>query len=82
MAKITISRTLSALTDSVTAVQGNSSTPWLTSSPLVPVNYDAMALGYDTSGNITSVAYSLGGTVLATLTLTYTNGNLTAVART
>lgn len=43
--------------------------------------YDAITLGYDGDGNLTSVVYSLLGEPLATLTLSYTDGKLTGIVR-
>jgi hypothetical protein len=51
---------------------------------LVPSSYDHITLGY-TGDDLTSVIYRQGGaagTVVATLTLGYTDGILTTVART
>ena len=48
---------------------------------LVPVEYDALSLGY-TGEDLTSVVYTRAGTTVATLTLSYTAGKLTGVART
>jgi len=48
---------------------------------LVPESYDYISLGY-TGDDLTSVIYKNGGssgTVVATLTLAYTNGNLVSV---
>jgi hypothetical protein len=46
--------------------------------------YDYLSLGYDGSGNLTSVVYKTGGsggTTVGTLTLGYTSGNLTSVTK-
>jgi hypothetical protein len=43
--------------------------------------YDSITLGY-TSNVLTSVVYKLSGATVATLTLTYTDGNLTGVEKT
>lgn len=45
-------------------------------------HHDEIDLGYDGDDNLTSVTYKLDGTTVATLTLTYSNGNLTKVERT
>lgn len=47
---------------------------------LVKYDFDTMALGY-TSGNLTSLTYSLGGVTTTTLNLAYSNGNLISIAR-
>jgi len=52
--------------------------------PLVPFFHDHIGLSYDSDGNISTVEYRHGGEtgeVVCTLTLTYSNGNLTKVAR-
>jgi len=43
--------------------------------------YDSITLGY-TSNVLTSVVYKLSSATVATLTLTYTDGNLTGVEKT
>jgi hypothetical protein len=43
--------------------------------------YDSITLGY-TSNILTSIVYKLSGATVATLTLTYTDGNLTGVEKT
>ena len=86
MARITIGRVLSSGTDSVTVVQGGT-IPWPVqeAAGLVPEAYDYILLAYN-DGNVTSVAYKIGGaggTTVATLTLTYTsNGDVESVTRT
>jgi hypothetical protein len=50
-------------------------------SGLVPTDYDQISLGY-TNGVLTSVVYHQSGTLVATLTLTYTGSLLTGVTRT
>lgn len=53
----------------------------LTGGTLVAENYDHVALGY-TGDDLTTVTYRLGGsggTVVATVTLAYTDGRLTSV---
>lgn len=80
MAEITIGRTLSSTTDSVSVEQGLSSVPWLSSSPLVPEDYDEIQLGY-TGEDLTLVTYKKGGVTVVTLTLTYSAGRLVGVAR-
>lgn len=55
-----------------------------TSNSLVPSAYDYISLGY-TGDDLTTVVYKnggVGGTTVATLTLGYTDGNLTSVTRT
>lgn len=47
---------------------------------LVPEQYDDIELGY-TGLDLTTVTYRSGGGVVATLTLTYTLGQLTRVVR-
>jgi len=89
MAKITIGRVLDSSTDSVTADQGAPNTdanswPVRDLSQLVPEEYDYIALTY-TGNNITTVVYrqgGSGGTIVATLTLTYTGSRLDTVTRT
>jgi|2_EtaG_2_1085320.scaffolds.fasta_scaffold186749_2 hypothetical protein len=53
---------------------------------LVPEEFDAIALTYvsggDADGEINTVVYSLNGTTIATLTMTYTGAILTGVAKT
>ena len=52
-------------------------------SGLVPKSFDSIALGYDSNGNLTTAVYSLSGTTVATLTLTYNSSNvLTNVTKT
>ncbi len=75
MAEIVIGRVLNKDTDSVSAFEKHI---------LVPEEYDHITLGR-TAGLITSVVYrtgGAGGTIVATLTLTYAGGLLTSVART
>ena len=48
---------------------------------LVPKEYDTIELSY-TGSDVTGVVYKVGTTTVATLTLTYTAGNLTKVVRT
>jgi hypothetical protein len=75
MAKITVGRQLSELTDAVQSFEQNQ---------LVPEEYDYIAVGY-TGDNITSVVYrtgGAGGSVVATLTLAYSGSNLTSITRT
>ena len=49
-------------------------------SSLVPYEYDNLVLGY-TGSDLTSVVYKKSTTVVATLTLGYTDGKLTTIAR-
>lgn len=53
----------------------------LTVAGLVPAEFDQINLGY-TGDELTQVVYRQDGTIVATLTLTYTNGRLTGVQRT
>jgi hypothetical protein len=77
---------LNEATDSVTAAQGTpGGTPWLVRnvSQLVPESYDYIGLDY-TGSDLTTVVYKQGGsggTVVATLSLTYSGSNLTSVTR-
>lgn len=80
MAEITIGRTLSAATDSVTVEQGSNSVPWVASTPLAPENYDRVVLGYS-GDDVTAVTYYQGATVVTVLTLAYSGGNLVSVSR-
>jgi len=51
---------------------------------LVPEEFDSIVLGY-TGADLTSITYKTGGvsgTTVATLTLTYSSGNLVSVAKT
>jgi hypothetical protein len=50
-------------------------------SGLVPESYDELLLGY-TNSVLTSVTYKKATVTIATLTFTYTDGNLTGVVRT
>lgn len=43
--------------------------------------YDDIAISYDADDNITSVVYSYSGATVATLTLTYSGGNLTSISK-
>jgi hypothetical protein len=73
MAKILIGRNLSATTDTVTVA-----------GMLVPEVHDWIGVTY-AAGKIATVVYKLGGasgTVVATLTLGYTAGRLTTIAKT
>lgn len=89
MARITIGRVLSSGTDSVTAVQGtpaadSDSWPVRRMNQLVPEEYDAIDLSY-TGNNLTTVEYytgGLAGTLVATLTLSYTGSRLDSVVKT
>jgi len=75
MAEIVIGRTLDESTDSVSSFEKHI---------LVPEEYDHLALSY-TSGKLTGVVYKTGGaggTTVATLTLAYTAGKLSSIART
>lgn len=47
---------------------------------LIDVSYDEIVLGY-TGSDLTSVIYKKASTTVATLTLSYTAGNLTGVVR-
>lgn len=86
MAKILIGRTLNSASDSVTAEQGGSSTPWSVAEQnvLVPEQYDYILLGY-TGTLVTSATYKQGGaagTTVATLTITYdVDSNLESITR-
>ncbi len=88
MATITIGRTLSAATDSVRADQGQpGSTPWpvRNMASLIPVAFDAIALTYTPAGHVATAKYyqgGTGGTLVATLTLSYTGDQLVSVTRT
>jgi len=76
MAKILIGRKLNAATDSVTV-------PGIASA-LVTEAHDWIGLTYNIIGKIDTVVYKLGGpsgTLVATLTLAYTFGRLTSVAK-
>jgi len=87
MATIIIGRVLSSTTDSVRADQGNAgASPWLTRqmNALVSEPYDYIALTYNAQNKIQTATYKLGGaggTLVATLTLTYTTGLLATVTR-
>lgn len=50
-------------------------------SVLTPAKFDTIELGY-TGSDVTTVTYKLATVTVATLTLTYTSGNLTKVERT
>lgn len=56
-------------------------TPIPTTSAMNIPAYDEQVIGY-TAGELTSVTYKKGGVTVATLTLTYTAGDLTGVVRT
>jgi hypothetical protein len=89
MANITIGRVLDSSTDSVTAVQGTpaadvDSWPVRDLAKLVPFEFDYINLSY-TGNNLTQVVYRSGGssgTIVATLTMTYTGSRLDTVTRT
>ena len=49
---------------------------------LVPTAFNSIALTYNGDGTVATVTYKQGSTTVATLTLSYTSGNLTNVART
>jgi hypothetical protein len=77
VAKILIGRNLSAGTDSVTV-------PGIAYA-LVSEEHDWIGLTYNTLGKIATATYKLGGaggTTVATLTLGYTAGRLTSIAKT
>jgi hypothetical protein len=50
-------------------------------SVLTPANFDTIELGY-TGSDLTTVVYKLATVTVATLTLTYSGGNLIKVERT
>lgn len=87
MATITIGRELDAATDSVTADQGSAgASPWPMRdvAQLVPEQYDHIGLSY-TGANLTQAVFrsgGVGGTIVATLTMTYSGSRLSTVART
>jgi hypothetical protein len=87
MAVIYIGRTLSAAQDSVTADQGAAGvSPWVVRdlAKLVPFAFDHVSLGYNAQSRLQTVIYrtgGVGGTIVATLTLSYVNGLLATVAR-
>jgi hypothetical protein len=84
VAKILIGRKLTAAVDSVTATQGPAGAaawPIKDFTSLVPVEYDELVLSYS-GANISTVVYKKLTITVATLTLTYTLGNLTGVVRT
>lgn len=85
MARITVGRFLSSATDSITAFEGGA--PWTTKelTGLVPKEFDYVALGYNVNGNITSAVYrtgGAGGTIVATLAITYVGDLIATVTRT
>lgn len=49
---------------------------------MVPQAYDEVDLTYNTDGTLNVATFKSAGTTVATLTCTYTSGNLTTVART
>jgi hypothetical protein len=49
---------------------------------LVPEHFDEVDATYDGSGNLLTATYKLAGNVVATVTLTYTAGNVTNIKRT
>jgi len=52
---------------------------------LIPEEFDAITLAYDTISNLTSCTYytgGTGGTAVATLSLGYSDSTLTSVAKT
>lgn len=73
MAKIVIGRTLSSSTDSV-----------IDAAKLLPVEYDFIAASYpdDNTEVYTYKSGGVGGTTVATITVTYADGILQSVART
>ena len=87
MAKILIGRKLTQSTDSVTAKQGDAGAAgWLVKdlNKLVPEEFDYVDLSY-TGALLTGVVYKqggLGGTTVATLSLTYSGIRLLSVLRT
>lgn len=52
----------------------------VSSSSLVPSDYDEVDLGY-TGSDLTTVTYKKSGSAVATLTLSYSGGNLTNVVK-
>ncbi|MFA5406953.1 MAG: hypothetical protein WC307_06375 [Candidatus Nanoarchaeia archaeon] len=67
-----------------TKVNSNGSADVNIVNSLVPDSYDYMSFGY-TGDNITDIVYKIGGasgTIVATLTLTWSGSNITSVART
>ncbi|GAH12876.1 unnamed protein product [marine sediment metagenome] len=51
---------------------------------LIPEQFDAITLSYDTDSNLTSAEYfteGTGGTQVATLTLSYSDSTLTSVEK-
>jgi hypothetical protein len=52
---------------------------------LVPEEFDAINLSYDTDSNLTMAEYltgGTGGTAVATLTMTYSGSDMTSVTKT
>jgi hypothetical protein len=49
---------------------------------LVVSPYDEIDLTYDGSGNVSTVLYKSAGVLVATLSMTYTSGNLTSIVKT
>lgn len=52
----------------------------ISASALVPSDYDEISLSY-TGSDLTQVQYKKNSTVITTLTLSYTSGNLTGVVK-
>lgn len=48
---------------------------------LVTAQYDSVFLSYNAAGDITQAVYKQAGVTVATLTLTYADGNLVSVVR-
>ena len=69
----------------VECLEGTPSVQTKIMNQLVPEEYDAINLGYDTSSNLTSAEYFVGGTSgtsVAVLTLGYSSSTLVAVSKT
>ncbi len=84
MARILVGRTLSSSSDSVAVEPGVNPLLVKELNQLVPEEFDFIDLGY-TGSDLTTVTYKTGGsggTTVATLTLTYSSGNLDTVTRT
>ena len=82
MARITIGRVLSSSTDSVTVEPGATPLEVQEQTGLVPVEYDDIAMTYNTDNTIATAIYTLSTVTVATLAFGYTSGNLTSVTRT
>lgn len=73
------------VTNTVSTSDGSALSQLQTINSLIPTKYDYITCSYDTSGNLTSSIFKLGGatgSTASTLSLTYSGSNLLSVTKT